>query len=452
MSQARLTSYGREMPLGLALCPPQGADWRLLVAYRDGLEMYSGDPDSLAPGARADVAVETFKLIERPEGIRVLLAGASLAVLDENLALLEQAPAPEEEPIRALLPLVKGGFLSYSDDESVRHWVWDSQGAPAVDITWPVSCLPLFARPNGKAVICLENGRLCERDPQDGRMLKSWPKSPTLVSAFADARGHSLVSIDEEGQGRLWDLHSRETLFVFNTPVRLHHGVFHPDGASGALLTSDGDLLLFRLADGGSVKPLPALEQPAVDIVCGPDGRLLALDENGGIWLVGATPRQTGGAWAGWATSGLALADGRVVVGTASGELLVYSDEDDKSAVQRAHQDAVLTLFEVEGHLVSVAADGQVASCSLANFGQGQPRLLANFAGESVVGCHLETAAPRLWLALEEGRLAWLDPRDGSDQGEYQLSDHRIEELRAGARPGEILVLTDRGSLKKLQV
>jgi hypothetical protein len=102
--------------------------------------------------------------------------------------------------------------------------------------------------------------------------------------------------------------------------------------------------------------------------------------------------------------------------------------------------------------VVSVAADGQLCSLRLDSFGHEQPREIASYAGDSVVGCHLESGGERLWLALEEGRIVWLDPRDGTGQGEIQLPEHRIEEIRPGARPGEILVLTDRGSLKRLTV
>jgi hypothetical protein len=442
------------MPLGLTLYPSLEASLGVLVAYRDGLERYHGDSDSLNSMARIEAAVETFKVVDHPEGSRVLLAGPSLLLLDETLSPLWQQPAPDEEPIRALLPLSgERGFLTYSDDETVRRWSWDEQGLPQLEASWPVGCLPVFARANGQSVLCLENGALCERQLEDGRKLKSWPVSPKLVCAFADPQGHSLVTIDEEGQGQLWDLHSREVLFVFNTPVRLHHGCFAPGGASGVLLSSDGDLLLFRLADGGSLKPLPGLDQPAVDVVVGPDNLILALDENGGVWSVGPSPRQLGGCWAGWATSGLALSDGRVAVGTASGELLLFPlEKATPQACQRPHQDAVLALFEVEGQLVSVAADGQVSACALDDFAHSQPRLLADFAGETVVGCALDLGGHRLWLALEEGRLSWLDPRDGSAQGDYQLSEHRIEELRPGGRPNEVLVLTDRGSLKRIQL
>lgn len=441
----RLASFGREMPLGVAASPTARENGlEVLVGYRDGLEKLSGDSTATASTARTDLAVETFKVIAH----RILVGGPALTVLDETLALLSTEPAPEDEPIRAIVPLAKGGFLTFSDDESVRHWSLSSDGQLEAGITWPISCLPLYARPNGKAVICLENGRLNERDPEDGRMVKAWPKTPTIVSAFADAKGHSLVSIDEDGQAQLWDLHSRELLFAFQAPVRIHHGVFQEDGSAGVLLTHDGDLLHFKVATGGSVKPLPALGQPAVDAICTSHG-VLALDENGGLWLVEGEPRSLGGAWAGWATSGLALPDGSTIAGTASGELLRYA-ENGAPRMQRVHQDAVLALFELDDSVLSVSADGQVSLTALADFGNGPSKELASFAGESVVSCHLETGGQRLWLALEEGRIAWLDPRDGGNQGEHQLPEHRIEELRPGARPGEILILTDRGSLKRL--
>lgn len=446
---ARLTSLGREMPLGLAPSPsPAGSDeLELLIAYRDGFERLRGGRTGLSSEARLDIAVEAFKTMPG----RVLVGGPSLTVLDEGLAVLFTEPAPEEEPIRAILPLVKGGFLTYSDDESVRRWKLSPEGEAEVEISWPISCLPLYARPNGKAVLCLENGRLNERDPGDGRMVKAWPKTPTLVSAFADARGHSLISIDEDGSAQLWDLHSREPLFSFNAPVRIHHGTFQEDGSAGVLLTQDGDLLEFKVAAGGGVKALPALGQPAVDVLCTSCG-VVALDESGGLWLVEKEPVSLGGAWAGWATTGLALTDGRCMAGTASGELLLYGDEPTTPRLQRVHQDAVLALYEMEAGVLSVSADGQVSLTGLLDFGSSASRELASFAGDSVVGCHLEPGGQRLWLALEEGRVAWLDPRDGGNQGEHQLPEHRIEELRPGARPGEILILTDRGSLKRLRL
>lgn len=435
------------MPLGLA-ASPSADEGRLdlLVGYRDGLErLRGGSSEGLASAGSQELAVETFKVLAG----RVLVGGASLVVLDEHLNVLFTVPAPEDEPIRAILPLGKGGFLTYSDDESVRHWRLSSEGQAEVDLSWPISCLPLYARPNGKAVICLENGRLNERDPEDGRMGKAWPKTATIVSAFADARGHSLVSIDEDGGAQLWDLHSREPLFTFQAPVRIHHGVFQEDGGAGVLLTQDGDLLHFKVAAGGTVKPLPALGQPAVDVVCAASG-VVALDESGGLWMVEGQPKPLGGAWAGWTTTGLALQDGRTLAGTASGELLLHDPEAGPPRMQRVHQDAVLALFEVDGSVISVSADGQVSRTGLTDFGSAASQELASFAGDSVVGCHLEPGGARLWLALEEGRIAWLDPSDGSEQGEHQLPEHRIEEIRPGARPGEILILTDRGSLKKL--
>jgi sugar lactone lactonase YvrE len=104
----------------------------------------------------------------------------------------------------------------------------------------------------------------------------------------------------------------------------------------------------------------------------------------------------------------------------------------------------------VTDKVLSVSADGQVRSTPLADFAGS--RRLADFAGETVIGCHLEADGERLWLALEEGRVVWMDPRDGNQQGELQLPEHRVEELRPGARPGEVMVLTDRGSLKRLSL
>ena len=105
----------------------------------------------------------------------------------------------------------------------------------------------------------------------------------------------------------------------------------------------------------------------------------------------------------------------------------------------RAHHDAVLALFEVADSVVSVAADGQLCSLRLGSFGHEQPREIASYAGDSVVGCHLESSGERLWLALEEGlkRIAALTACHAAVKANYPLTfekmAHILDELAATA-------------------
>jgi hypothetical protein len=432
-----------------------GPELRLVVAYRDGLEAYAGDQGGVSSRASYECAAEIAAVLAVEGRPLVVLGGTELTVLDADLRPLSSHPAPDDEPIRGIVALPAGRFVTNSDDETVRCWQLDPEGQVRVLSQWPVGCLPLLARPNGKSVLCSENGRLGERDPLTGTIVKSWPKTAPIVSAFADSGGHTAVTLDEDGRAALWDLHGRELLFAFSAPVRLHSGAFAASGAAGMLLSQDGDLLSFRVADGGKLKALPALPQPASDLAYAPSGELIALDENGGLWGLDPDQEQArplGGAWAGWATSGLSLEDGTSFVGTASGELLRYAAGGVASGAVRAHGDAVVGLLRAGQSLLSIAADGSLALVPLASFGSQPAQELGDYAGQAVVSYHFEQESDRLWLALEEGKVVWLDAAKGQPQGEYQFPEQRIEELRPGGRPGEVLVLTDRGSLKRLAI
>lgn len=440
------TSLGREIPLSLSLVPGPDGEPRVLVTYRDGLDLFGDSPSGLEKRASYHQGLECSAVLPGPD--LFLAGGSSLTVLDAQLQPVASVPAPEQEPLRGLLPLSESTFLSYSDDESVRFWRLDERHQPVPSPAWPFACLPIVAPRRGRGVLCLEQGRLVEREAESGRLLKTWPKSPPMITGFGDASGHSLVTIDEAGKGHLWDQHGRERLFPFSLPMALQGGAFHAQGSWGVLWGEEGDLFRFEVAAGGVVQAAPACPQPLIGAAPVASDRLLALDEVGGLWEMGQPPRPVGGTWAGWCTSLLALPQDRTLVGTAHGELLLCTSEAAPPRVIPVHRDAVLALFLWRSQVLSVAADSQV--CLLDLDSPEAAREVFSFAGETVVDCLIEEDGTRLWLALEEGKIVALDPHRAALVGEVQLPEHRIEEIRPGGRPGQILVLTDRGSAKRV--
>ncbi len=450
---AQLLTLGREMPLGIALLEKDAEGIELLVSFRDGLEVFKGTANSVTSVRQVDLNLEVTRLLPRgPDGSQLLIAGGqNLCLLDRNLAILSSVPAPMGESVRGVVALSPQSFLTLSDDEVVRFWAIGSDSALSHESSWSVDCVPLFARPGGKSVVCVEVGRLCERDPKNGMLLKSWPKSTPVVSAFRDNECHTMVTIDENGQAALWDLHSREQILAFDTSHRLASGHFQSNGVGGVLLDQEGELLKFRTVGDDLISGIGPLSVPATDVLSlGSD--TLALDENGTLWVVDDEPRAIGGSWAGWSTCGLALSDGRTLVGTATGELLSYSTQNSQAPqCRRLHSDAIVAIFELEGTVISVSADGQILSLSASDVLHSPVKELANYHGHSVVSCLIDSDCRRLWLALEEGKIVWINPREGQTLGEYEFPEHRIEEIRRGSSPDEILVLTDRGSLKVLR-
>ena len=449
----QLLTLGREMPLGLELFEKSSEAIKVLVSFRDGIEVFGGTFEALEIQDRIDLSLEVAKLLPRSDdGPQLTVAGGqTLWLLDARLEILAGVPAPEGESVRGIVPLNPQSFLSLSDDGVVRFWTVDSSSELCHESSWSVECVPLFARPGGKSVVCIEVGRLCERDPKNGMLLKSWPKAAPVVSGFRDEKCHTMVTIDEDGQASLWDLHSREQILAFDTPHRLASGHFQSSGVGGVLIGQEGEMLAFRTVGGDLMTEIGPLSVPATDSLS-VDGKTIALDENGTLWVVGDEPKVIGGSWAGWSTCGLALPDGRTMVGTATGELLSFATQGDgPPQCRRLHSDAVVAIFELRGEVISIAADGQILSLPAADFLQSEVTELANFGGHSVVSCHIDSDGKRLWLALEEGKIAWIDPTDGRTLGEFEFPEHRIEEIRPGSCSGEILVLTDRGSLKVLR-
>lgn len=407
---------------------------RLLAAFADGVELFSSDcGDSLASFSDTlEAAAPAFS--------GVVLGGSKLIYLDPELNEISRVPAPEDEPIRALLDLGQNRLLTLSDDESVRLWTLEEEQL-VLARQWPVGCVPLAAK--GKAVLCLERGRLQERDPLSGTILKTWKHKQEIATASVDAQAQGAIVVDSAGAASYWDLAGRECVFSFDCPFRVNSGTLAAGATRGWLLGADGELASFRVVEGGSVHP--ASDLPPLVSVCLNDENSFALDENGGIWNLGTSER-IGGSWAGWATSSLGLTDGRILVGTANGEILAYQGGASQS--WQPHQDAILGLLEHGGDVWSVGADSRVVRYPAAALDQGHE--LHNFLGEAVISALLARDGSLLWLALEEGRVAWLDPLEGRLLGEHRFPEHCLEEIRPGAEPNQLLVLTDKGSVKLL--
>lgn len=432
-----MRALGRETPLSLTVVSKPEQELKVAVAFADGIELLGGGEQSLCTIGAHNLALEC--LTRLPAGF--LAGGSQLSLLDEELEIRSRVESPDAEPIRAILPLSADRFLTLSDDETVRLWTFQEESQLALARQWPVGCTPLFARTGGKSVTCVERGRLQDRDPLTGTILRTWKHKGTVVSAFSDG-GDCAVTVDDQGLAWVWDLHSREQLFALDWP-EIAHGAMRATG--GVVLNSSGEVATFRMVDGGSVEPLGEELPPMVDVAYA-DSLVLGLDENGGLWSLSEEPHRLGGSWAGWSTAALAQSS-RALVGTASGEILSYPLSSGPALEQvKPHQDAVLELLECGEDLLSVGADGRVF-----RYPQGQldsPQEIGSFLGEAVVACRLSRDGTRLWVALEEGHLSWLDPRTGEETGDYTFDEHRIEEIRPGANRCQLVLLTDKGSAK----
>ncbi len=289
--------------------------------------------------------------------------------------------------------------------------------------------------------------------------LRAWTGCESVVSTGSLTKipsgqeAQNLLTFHQDGLAHCWDLSGRERLFSFTTPVTLVAGRFSPHRPhTGALLSDLGDLIVFSVLEGGQVKPAPPMPCSVVDVAWTED-RLVCLDENGALWVVDDSAEKVGGTWSGWSTTALSLDSKRTAVGTADGSIVIF-DESGSSSVPplSCHQDAVVALYRFKDRVVSVGADCTVCLLTINDVGLQLQRSISERAGVSVVSSCWDETQQELYLALEEGEILWLNLESGSISGSLKLEDHRIEEVILGGLPGQILVLTDRGSLKKLDL
>lgn len=416
---------------------------RLLVAYGDGLVTYGEADGSLTRVEQRRFPCQACCVLQSA----IITAGeGTLRLFDGELKLLceQSSNCPEE-----IVDLVDGGggrFLAVSETQEVFSWQLDGN---QLELTgkWMVECTPLFSKGPNKPVLCEERGRLQERDVKTGTVLKTWSGLSNIVWGTVDREDGQALVIDQNGTGTVLDLLGGEPLFVLDCPFPLRSGCFAPGGLGGAVLGTEGEAATFRVTQGGETTLLETPESPLVAI-CYHQGALHGLDDNGGLWSLVEELEFMGGEWAGWATTGLRLESGQILLGTAGGtvEAFAESGERCRPSVQ-LHHDAVLALEKWGPGVVSVGADASV--CHLTTeAGAWQRKTLATYPGRSVVDSALCAESGRMWLALDEGLLAWFKLEKPEERDEIELPGRRIEELRT-AGPGSVIILTDRGSVRR---
>ena len=438
-------SLGRETPYKLHHF---NSSRKLLAIYADAVVLYTLVEDGrLAVNSVAEVPSLTAEILELgKEKWRVLLAGAGrITVLDQDLQVIHTVANPDEEDTQSLLILNSDSFLTTSEVSAVTCWASPAAEAPTPAHRWPVECRPLWA--TSKTVICTERGRLQERDPLNGTVLKTWPKSPSIQWATGDTENQHLLCVDETGQAWLWDLGARECLFSMSCEFSVGQGVFSRSGLGGALLGADGEVATFRVVEGGVTTPVATPETAIVSLTYDQDGGLEGLDENGGIWSLNeGDPTPLGGEWAGWATSTHHLSDQTFLIGTANGAVQMFCGSKHTDSTQ-LHQDAVVGLEIHAGQILSIGADATIYQTVLNQDNFGEKKLLFQSPGRFVVDYVYCQQSQRLCLALDEGLLTWFLLANPEEAFELQLEERRIEELNP-AGPKSVLALTDRGSVK----
>lgn len=432
---------GRETPYSLNVI-----DQNLIVFYRDAICKYA-PADGFQTVAEALVTTEAAAVL--PTSEIVVGSGPGLRFFDQNLQPVEQVDRAQEDDIVDLLSLSKDSFLSIDEGGTIVAWSRDGEHHFTPGVCWPVECVPLFGLNSGKTVVCAERGRLQERDPKNGMMIRSWPKTAQAAWGVAESHGYNALIVSEDGAGWIWDLSSREALFALSLDFSAVRGAFREDGTSGAVLGQDGEVATFKIVGGGETSRVCAPDTPLVSLTF-LQNALFGVDENGGLWELGEdTPRLVGGTWAGWATCSLFRAPDQVFVGTATGSLERFQSQGKRAAPAiQLHQDAVVGLELWDGSILSVGADATVKRVEQLETEEPTVHTIAEYPGHSVVGHALCAQSGWLWLGLEDGLVAWLSP--SGEQGSLQLDGRRVEELQS-AGVGQALVLTDRGSVLCLQ-
>lgn len=436
----KISNLGRETPFHLSSVA--GSD-HILVCYGDGLVLYrNGEPlRERRFSCQAAASLLSGDYIVGASDGRLELFGRDLVCLAEH-------PIESGEEIVFLLALFGDRFLALSESQEVSCWAYTDAKLRCI-ANWVSECQPLFTKGSGGSVFCEERGRLQERDGKTGAILRTWPKEASGVWGTCDPLGQHGLLIDEEGNALVLDLSGAEVLFHLECDFSACRACFSESGLSGALLGTGGDVALFQLSEGGNCKYLPSSEIPLIEL-CYHRHELLGLDENGEIWSLGEKPSRVGGDWAGWGTSVLWIEDGTVLVGTAHGTVETFNLRGERTqASVKVHHDAVIALEHWDGAVLSVGADASVSRLEPSPDGY-RLKTIATYPGRSVVGCVLSPSGKRLWLALDEGLVAWLSLDNPNSRDELELEGRRIEEIRAADENG-VLLVTDRGSIRYLR-
>lgn len=446
---ASVQTMGRETPYKLNYI---ASTQQLLVVYADAAMLYQRDENLYQPVGQAEQPSLAAELLPGREGDwKLILAGAgSLTLLDHHLNTLHSVVSDDEEDTQALLALREDSFLSTSETSAVSCWAVPPSEAPAAAYRWPVECQPLWAANSGKVVVCAERGRLQDRDPLNGTVLRTWPKSAPIHWAAGDEQEQHLLAVDETGRAWMWDRSSRECLFSLDSDFSVSRGIFSSTGLSGALLGTEGEVATFRVVEGGSTTSVPTPDSAIVALTYA-DSTLIGLDENGGLWsLDQGQPQRVGGEWAGWATSTLSLSDSSLLIGTANGTVEQFQDSKHMTSTQ-VHHDAVIGLEAHDNSILSIGADAVVAKLSQKDGQLVLEQTVYESPGRFVVDYLYFAHSRTLCLALDEGLLTWFQVDVPEEKEELQLEERRVEELNP-AGPGSILVLTDRGSVRRVKL
>jgi len=441
-----LTSLGRETPYQIS---HSLKDDTILVVYADALVLYRSSNGNLEILKEVSKPSQAATKTRATSGCSIVLAcGDHLSVFAENLESERISSSHSEEEIVSLLEAGADSFLAVSETGQVTFWTLSGDHGPVPAGQWVVECQPLFCRQDGKTVICAERGRLQERDPKNGMVLRTWPKSQPVVWGLNDSHDQHALTISESGTAAMWDLSAREHLFDFDVPFPVVRATFEASGLRGALLGADGEVVTFGVVEGGATHELETTEAPIVALTYR-DKTLIGINENGEIFeLSSESPKQIGGHWAGWATCSYFSKPDRVLVGTATGSVETFDTKGHQIAPSaKLHTDAVVALIPWRQGVVSIGADASVVLWKDTE----QPQALADFAGRMTVDHHLSLETDTLWLALDDGLIVWLSMEDPEQAGEFQLLDRRIEEIRPAGGDG-LIVLTDRGSILHLKV
>jgi len=440
-------ALGRETPFQIDSL----AEGKLLITYSNGQSVYRHETNRVASESDLLKTVEAACVLPGEDSPIVVLSGDTVTIYDTQLqSTAEGRLGDQGAELNGVVPISDTRFLTTDEDSQVLVWTL-VEGRLEVENSWSVECTPLFCKQDGKVTFCTERGRFQERDSKTGMVLKTWAKSSPIVWATTDKRELHLFTIDESGKVEVWDLASREPLFQLLFQVPALRVALHSSGLRGAVLGTEGEVDQFEIAEGGGTHSIATPTTPIVSITYEGD-TLLGVDENGEIWnLSDEEPRSLGGLWAGWATCACSAGEGLLAVGTAHGTVELFDDRGERQGPGLSlHQDAVIALLPTSDSLLSVSADGIVKGTTGLGTNGANSEVIAEHPGTSVVDACLSSDRSRLWLALEDGVLAW-QSLVGSQRGHYQLKGRRIEEIQpSGAE--SVIVLTDRGSVKLLRL